>query len=139
MAIYSHGRENLGIKALRRVRGWYFPGMVSCLGWQTQLATCPSHWGKVTLSSLNPLSLALKGPVALSCGVHCSPGGLAVKTPPAGQEMQETWVPSLSWKDPAGEGNGNPLQCSCPGNAVDRGAWWTTVHGVAESQAGLSD
>ena len=31
-----------------------------------------------------------------------------------------------------GEGNGNPLQCSCLGNPMDRGAWWTTVHGVAE-------
>ena len=31
-----------------------------------------------------------------------------------------------------GEGNGNPLQCSCLGNPVDRGAWWATVHGVAK-------
>ena len=28
------------------------------------------------------------------------------------------------------EGNGNPLQCSCLGNHMDRGAWWATVHGV---------
>ena len=27
------------------------------------------------------------------------------------------------------EGNGNPLQYSCLGNPVDRGAWWATVHG----------
>ena len=32
-----------------------------------------------------------------------------------------------------GEGNGNPLQCSCLENPMDRGAWWATVHGVAES------
>ena len=31
-----------------------------------------------------------------------------------------------------GGGNGNPLQYSCLGNPVDRGAWWATVHGVAE-------
>ena len=31
-----------------------------------------------------------------------------------------------------GEENGNPLQYSCPGNPVDRGAWWATDHGVAE-------
>ena len=30
------------------------------------------------------------------------------------------------------EGNGNPLQYSCFGNPVDRGAWQTTVHGVAK-------
>ena len=32
-----------------------------------------------------------------------------------------------------GEGNGNPLQNSCLGNSMERGAWWATVHGVAES------
>ena len=32
-----------------------------------------------------------------------------------------------------GEGNGNPLQYSSLGNPMDRGAWWATVHGVAES------
>ena len=31
-----------------------------------------------------------------------------------------------------GEGNGNPLQYSCLRNPTDRGAWWATVHGVAE-------
>ena len=33
---------------------------------------------------------------------------------------------------PAAE-NGTPLQYSCPGNPMNRGAWWVTVHGVAES------
>ena len=28
------------------------------------------------------------------------------------------------------EGNGNPLQYSCPGNSMDRGAWWATAHEV---------
>ena len=32
-----------------------------------------------------------------------------------------------------GVGNGNPLQFSCLGNSMDRGAWRATVHGVAES------
>ena len=32
-----------------------------------------------------------------------------------------------------GEGNGNPLQYSGLENPMDRGAWWATVHGVAES------
>ena len=30
-------------------------------------------------------------------------------------------------------GNGNPLQYSCLGNSMNRGAGWATVHGVAES------
>ena len=33
-----------------------------------------------------------------------------------------------------GKGNGNPLQCSCLGNPMDRGASWAIVHGVAKSQ-----
>ena len=37
---------------------------------------------------------------------------------------------SLSW---IGEGNGNPLQCSCLENPRDRGAWWVAVYGVAQS------
>ena len=32
-----------------------------------------------------------------------------------------------------GEGNGNPLQCSCLENPTDRGAWWAAVYGVAQS------
>ena len=38
-----------------------------------------------------------------------------------------------------GEGNGNPLQCSCLGNPMDRRAWSATVHGVARGWTGLSD
>ena len=34
------------------------------------------------------------------------------------------------------EGNGYPLQYSCLGNPMDRGAWWVAVHGVAKSQTG---
>ena len=37
-----------------------------------------------------------------------------------------------------GEVNGNPLQYSCLGNPMDRGAWWATVHGVTKSQTLLS-
>ena len=38
-----------------------------------------------------------------------------------------------------GEGNGNPLQCSCLENPMDGRAWWATVRGVAKSQTRLSD
>ena len=36
-----------------------------------------------------------------------------------------------------GEGNGNPLQCSCLENPKGSGAWWAAVYGVAESQTRL--
>ena len=38
-----------------------------------------------------------------------------------------------------GEGNDNPLQYSCLGNPMDRGAWWATVYGVAQSPTRHSD
>ena len=36
-----------------------------------------------------------------------------------------------------GEGNGNPLQCSCLENPRDRGAWWAAVYGVTKSRTRL--
>ena len=36
-----------------------------------------------------------------------------------------------------GEGNGNPLQCSCLENPRDQGAWWAVVYGVAQSRTRL--
>ena len=38
-----------------------------------------------------------------------------------------------------GEGNGTPLQYSCLGNPMDRGAWWAAVHGVSKSWTRLSN
>ena len=54
-----------------------------------------------------------------------------VKNPPA---MQETWVRSLGWEDPPGEGKGSPLQYSGLENSMD-----CIVHGVAKSWTRLSD
>ena len=53
-----------------------------------------------------------------------------VKNLPA-NEADVTLIPR-SVRSPRG-GNGNPLQYSCLENTMDRGAWWATVHGVAES------
>ena len=36
-----------------------------------------------------------------------------------------------------GEGNGNPVQCSCLENPRDGGAWWAAVYGVAQSRTRL--
>ena len=53
--------------------------------------------------------------------------------------MEETWAQSLgSGRSPGGE-NGNPLQYSCVENSMDRGAWRAKVHGLANSQAQLSN
>ena len=48
-----------------------------------------------------------------------------------------TWLKSLSMHAWIGEGNGNPLQCSCLENPRDRGAWWAAIHGVTQSRTWL--
>ena len=52
--------------------------------------------------------------------------------------MQERWVQFLGWEDSLGGGNSNPLQFSCLGNLMYRGASWTAVCGLKESQILLS-
>ena len=58
------------------------------------------------------------------------PGGSVVKYLPA-SARDEGSIPG--WGRSPGEGNGNPIQHSCLGNSMDRGAWWTIVHGVSKS------
>ena len=72
-----------------------------------------------------PNTVLGSGTIAGICGVFWGfPGGAMVKNPPA-----NTGDPgSIS-----GEGNGNSLQYSCLENFMDRGTWWTTVHGVTKS------
>ena len=64
------------------------------------------------------------------------PGGSAVKNLPA--NAGDVGSTPESGRSP-GEGNDNPLQYSCLGNPMDRGAWWATVPGVAKSQRRLSN
>ena len=47
-----------------------------------------------------------------------------------------SWIPG-SGRSPGGR-NGNPLQCSCLRNPMDRGAQWSTFHRVSKSQTQLS-
>ena len=57
------------------------------------------------------------------------PGGSVVKNPPA-NAGKASLIPRSGRS--AGEGNSNPLQYSCLGNPMDRGAWWPTVCGTAK-------
>ena len=70
------------------------------------------------------LSLSLYLPAfrkSLFPNIFIFPRGSMTVIPPAMQEMQ---VRSLGWERSPGEGSGNPLQYSCLGNPMDRGAWW---------------
>ena len=61
-------------------------------------------------------------------------GDSMVKNPPAKTEDAGDMgsIPGLG-RSP-GVGSGNPLQCSCLENPMDRGAWWAAVHGVTKSE-----
>ena len=50
--------------------------------------------------------------------------------------VRHDWATSLSLSC-IGEGNGNPLRCSCLENPRDGGAWWETVYGVTQSRTRL--
>ena len=52
-----------------------------------------------------------------------------VKNPPANAGDVGS-IPDLGRS--LGEGNGDPLEYSCLGNPMGRGAWWAAVHGVAK-------
>ena len=61
---------------------------------------------------------------------------LVVKNLPANADVRDVGlIPGLE-RSPGG-GHGNPLQCSCLENPMDRRAWQATVHGVAKSQTRL--
>ena len=66
-------------------------------------------------------------------GVSASQVVLEVKnlSANAGDVRDESLIPGLG-RSPGG-GHGHPLQDSCLENPMDRGTWWATVHGVAES------
>ena len=55
------------------------------------------------------------------------PGGSMVKNPSANAGDAGS-IPG-SGRSPKEE-NGNPVQHSCLGNPMDRGAWWATIHGI---------
>ena len=62
--------------------------------------------------------------------VGCSPWGR--------QESDRTEQPHFHFLlSCIGEGNGNPVQCSCLENPRDGGAWWAAVSGVAQSRTRL--
>ena len=85
--------------------------------------------------SCSPLTLSVVSPIGLKsirrvCLPDVSPQGLDT------QHAPQTACSLGSTSEFAGEGNGNPLQCSCLENPMDGGA---IIHGFAKSRTRLSD
>ena len=63
------------------------------------------------------------------------------------KQYSQLWQSSWNWLSVhfhfslscIGEGNGNPLQCSCLENPREGGAWWAAIYGVAQSRTRWSD
>ena len=66
----------------------------------------------------------------MSCRHQVVPG---VRNPPASAGDVRDAGSILGSRRSLGVRNGNPLQCSCLENSIDRGAWGPTVHGATES------
>ena len=95
---------------------------------QRSLACC-SPWGRKDLDMTEWLNNFLLG----------FPGWVVVKNLPANAgDKKDPGVIAESERFP-GIGNGNPFQYSCLENSIDRGVWWSSVHGVANSWTPRSD
>ena len=102
---------------------------------------------RLCCSSLFFLTYLLSGCSIVECGLLTSPALIVelsifawkipwMEAPGRLQSMGSlrvghAWATSLSLSC-IGEGNGNPLQCSCLENPSHGGAWWAAVYGVAQ-------
>ena len=104
---------------------WAQSNLVPCSGTNKLLPRWRRQW------HLTPVLLPGKSHGRRSL-VGCSPWGL--KESDTTERLHFHF--SLLW---IGEGNGNPPQCSCLENPMDRGAWWVTVHSITKNRTWLCD
>ena len=123
---------------------WYYSILLVCFShaMANRLSKYPQWWSHAKSCEFGPLSAWCSEKAMAS---HSST--LACKIPWTEEPGELQSMGSLrvvhNWATPLslsciGEGNGNPLQCSCLENPRDRGAWWTAVYGVAQSRTGLT-
>ena len=86
-----------------------------------------------------PLSRISQSPSVLGWKPHLPPKNCwdVSSLPLYSQQDSASSLLPYGWRFSYGEGNGNPLQYSCLESPMDRGAWWASVHGVAQSRTQL--
>ena len=87
------------------------------------------NWNIITLVAAVVGTTTLKNNLTLFRKVEGFPRGSVAKNLPA--NAGDTGLTPGSGRS-LGEGNGNPLWYSCPGNPMNRGAWWAIIHGAAK-------
>ena len=125
-SLWNSPGQNTGVCSLSLPQG-IFPtqGLNSDLPHCRQILYYLSYQGTEKAMAPHSSTLAWKIPWMEEPGRLQSMGSLRVG---------HDWATSLSC---IGEGNGNPLQCSCLENPRDEGAWWAAVCGVAQSRTRL--
>ena len=119
---------------LKNIRGWFPVGCTSLISLQSKglsrLFSSTTTWKHWFLGA-HPTPVLLPGKShGLRSLVGCSQWGR--------EELDTTErLPFHFSLSCIGEGNGNPLQCSCLENPRDGGVWWAAVYGVAQSRTRL--
>ena len=127
-----------GLEILYQIEKYLWPSLFFNLGSSLSLFPFLYFPADITLSGhvWDPVGR----PVEKAVAPHCST--LAWKIPrteePGRLRVGHDWATSL-WLFTLciGEGNGNPLQCSCLENPRDGGAWWAAFYGVTQSRTRL--
>ena len=97
---------------------------------------CVRHWAGFLLPPGKSYKVLLIAPIYRWVNWGSGfPGGSVIKNPRA--NAGDMGLIPGSGRSP-GEGNGYPLQFSCLGNPMDRGAWWATVHVVIRVRHNLA-
>ena len=134
-SIMSNSLWPHGLKPDRLLCPWTFSGKNSAVGCHfllhrifpnQELSPCLQHW-QVDSLPLCHLGSPILYPTYIYIYIYLVTQ--TVKNLPA---MQETGLTPGLGRSP-GEGNGYLFQYSCLENPMNRGAWWVTVHGVANS------
>ena len=128
---HGAGISNVSLRAPK-----YVPAHITFHGKLSQGSTLAPYKPNYEAVSFCFTNLKIIGPLRVITTGACSCGGSGVKNPPANTGDVGS-IPGLE-RSP-GEENGNPLQCACPENLMDRRVWWATVLRSKKSWTWLGD
>ena len=114
----------------RKSHGWR--SLVGCSPWDRYKSDA-TEWLHFHFHAMEKEMATHSSVLAWRIPGTAEPGGLPSMR---SHRVRHNWVTSFSLSC-NGEGNGNPLQCSCLEKPRDGGVWWAAVYGVAQSRTRL--